>query len=186
VNINITLADAIKWANEYEGPLFHALLCDPPYHLSSITERFGKNGSAPAQHGTDGAFQRASRGFMNATWDGGDVAFRPETWAAFGRVLHPGAFGMAFASTRGFHRMAVAIEGITGTPIHRLRSVSDLLGLAIETRDWQLVEQAKQMVDDYLERTEAIAAAGFIIHPVIMCWSFRLGLSKSDPLRCTD
>jgi hypothetical protein len=38
------------------------------------------------------------------------VAFRPETWAAFGRVLHPGAFGMAFASTRGFHRMAVAIE----------------------------------------------------------------------------
>ncbi len=125
MTINITLANAVEWANAYDGPLFHALLCDPPYHLSSIVERFGKNGAAPAQHGTDGAFARASRGFMGREWDGGDVAFRPETWAAFGRIMHPGAFGMAFASTRGFHRMAVAIED-----------------------------------------------AGFIIHPVIMCWAF--------------
>ncbi len=135
MTINITLANAVEWANAYDGPLFHALLCDPPYHLSSIVERFGKGNAAPAQHGTDGAFARVSRGFMGREWDGGDVAFRPETWAAFGRLLHPGAFGMAFASTRGFHRMAVAIED-----------------------------------------------AGFIIHPVIMCWAFGSGFPKATRL----
>lgn len=110
MSYDITQGDIIAWAEQYDGPLFHALLCDPPYHLTSITERFGKSGAAPAQFGRDGAFARASRGFMGKDWDGGDIAFRPETWATLGRVLHPGAFGMAFASTRGFHRMAVAIE----------------------------------------------------------------------------
>ena len=109
-DINIVHSDAVKWAKEYQGPLFHALLCDPPYHLTSITKRFGKNGSAPAQFGKDGAFSRASRGFMGQAWDGGDVAFDPETWAAFSSVMHPGAFGMALASSRGWHRLAVAIE----------------------------------------------------------------------------
>lgn len=47
---------------------------------------------------------------MNQVWDGGDIAFQPETWYAFMKVLHPGAFGMAFASSRGWHRLAVAIE----------------------------------------------------------------------------
>ena len=182
MSIKIDHANVLEWAAAYDGPLFHALLCDPPYHLSSIVERYGKPNSAPNEYGTNGVFQRASRGFMGREWDGGDIAFRPETWAAFGRLLHPGAFGMAFASTRGFHRMAVAIEGITGMQIHRLQSVSDLLELAIETRDWQLVEQAKQLVDDYLDRTQAIAAAGFIIHPVIMAWTFGSGFPKATRL----
>lgn len=106
----IVCADAIQWAKEYQGEKFHALLCDPPYHLTSIVKRFGKKDSAPAQFGADGVFSRASKGFMGQAWDGGDVAFRPETWATFSNVLFPGAFGMAFASSRGWHRLAVAIE----------------------------------------------------------------------------
>lgn len=102
--------DAIKFAKEYEGKVFHAILCDPPYHLTSIVKRFGKKGAAPAKHGKDGAFTRASAGFMGKTWDGGDIAFQPETWEAFKRILHPGAFGMAFGGTRTAHRMATAIE----------------------------------------------------------------------------
>jgi len=47
---------------------------------------------------------------MNATWDGGDIAFRPSTWAAIAQHLYPGAWGMVFASSRGWHRLAVAIE----------------------------------------------------------------------------
>jgi hypothetical protein len=103
-------ADILHWAATYDGEPFHALLCDPPYHLTEIVKRFGAPDAAPAQYGTDGAFARASRGFMGKTWDGGDVAFRPETWAAIGQLLYPGAFGMAFAGSRGWHRMAVAIE----------------------------------------------------------------------------
>lgn len=102
--------DIVEWSKNYTKTKFHALLCDPPYHLESITKRFGKNDSAPAKHGTDGAFERASKGFMGQTWDGGDVAFDPETWKAVGNVLMDGAFGMAFSASRNWYRLAVAIE----------------------------------------------------------------------------
>jgi len=115
--MNITHGNILDWAREYSGPKFHALLCDPPYHLTEITKRFGKSDSAPAQFGTDGAFARASKGFMGKDWDGGDIAFNPATWAAIAEHLHPGAFGMAFSGSRGWHRMAVAIED-AGLIIH--------------------------------------------------------------------
>lgn len=42
-----------------------AVVCDPPYSLTSITKRFGKPGSAPARsEGNDGSFGRVSGGFM--------------------------------------------------------------------------------------------------------------------------
>lgn len=115
--IRVVNEDILMFAECYRGEKFHALLCDPPYHLTSITKRFGKTGSAPAKHGRDGAFSRASRGFMGKQWDGGDIAFNPETWAALADLLYPGAFGMAFASSRGWHRLAVAIED-AGLIIH--------------------------------------------------------------------
>lgn len=87
-----------------------SVVTDAPYHLASIVKRFGKEGSAPAKFGTDGAYARASSGFMNKEWDGGDIAFRPETWAKMLRVLKPGGYLLAFGASRNFHRMAVAIE----------------------------------------------------------------------------
>jgi site-specific DNA-methyltransferase (adenine-specific) len=74
--------DVLHWAETYEGPPAMALLADPPYELH----------------------------FMNAKWDASGIAFRPETWAALARHLLPGAFLMAFASSRGYHRLACAIE----------------------------------------------------------------------------
>ena len=93
-----------------DGLKVDAVVTDPPYHLTSITERFGKEGSAPAQHGTDGAFARASRGFMGKEWDGGDIAFRAETWALCFDLLKAGGHLLAFSGSRTYHRMAVAIE----------------------------------------------------------------------------
>ncbi len=93
-----------------DGVKVDAVVTDPPYHLTSITERFGKEGSAPAQHGTDGAFARASRGFMGKEWDGGDIAFRAETWALCFDLLKAGGHLLAFSGSRTYHRMAVAIE----------------------------------------------------------------------------
>jgi site-specific DNA-methyltransferase (adenine-specific) len=86
-----------------------AVVCDPPYHLASIVKRFGP-GQAPAQHGTNGAYARAARGFMGQTWDGGDIAFDPTLWAEVLRVLKPGGHLIAFSGTRTYHRMACAIE----------------------------------------------------------------------------
>ena len=93
-----------------DGVSVDSVVTDPPYHLTSIVERFGKEGSAPAQHGTDGAFARASKGFMGKEWDGGDIAFRKETWELAYKVLKPGGHLLAFSGSRTYHRMAVAIE----------------------------------------------------------------------------
>lgn len=81
--------DILNWAATYDGPKFHAILTDPPYEL----------------------------GFMNRKWDKTGISFQPETWATLAQHLYPGAFGMAFASSRGWHRMAVAIED-AGLIIH--------------------------------------------------------------------
>ena len=87
-----------------------SVVCDPPYHLTSIVKRFGGERAAEAKAGATGAFKRASAGFMGKQWDGGDIAFQPSTWQAVLRVLKPGGYILAFASTRGFGRMSVAIE----------------------------------------------------------------------------
>lgn len=86
-----------------------SIVTDPPYHLTSIVKRFGP-GQAPAQFGSDGAYARASRGFMGQTWDGGDIAFDPELWAECLRVLKPGGHLLAFSGTRTYHRMAYAVD----------------------------------------------------------------------------
>lgn len=89
---------------------FHAALTDPPYHFGSIVKRWSKTGGGDRAESRVGAFQRHSRGFMNQTWDGGDIAFRPETWAAVLRVLKPGAHLVAFGAPKNVHRLTCAIE----------------------------------------------------------------------------
>ena len=93
-----------------DGKQVDSIVTDPPYHLTSIVERFGKEGSAPAQEGTDGAFKRASTGFMGKEWDGGDIAFRKETWELAYKLLKPGGHLLAFSGSRTYHRMAIAVE----------------------------------------------------------------------------
>jgi DNA modification methylase len=93
-----------------------AIVTDPPYHLTSVVKRFGKESSAPAKdytgvkEGATGAYARTSRGFMGKEWDGGDIAFRPETWKKFLRVLKPGGHMVAFSAPKCSHRMVCAIE----------------------------------------------------------------------------
>jgi site-specific DNA-methyltransferase (adenine-specific) len=86
-----------------------SIVSDPPYNLASVVKRFGGKNAAPAKHGKDGAFSRASAGFMNSTWDS-DVAFQAETWAAAYEVLKPGGHMLVFGGTRTYHRLVCAIE----------------------------------------------------------------------------
>ena len=88
-----------------------SIVTDPPYHLTSIVKRFGPGQKPVAnKEGSAGAYSRASKGFMGKEWDGGDIAFRPETWIECWRVLKPGGHLIAFSGARTYHRMAVAIE----------------------------------------------------------------------------
>ncbi|ODU22761.1 MAG: hypothetical protein ABS87_00925 [Sphingomonas sp. SCN 67-18] len=93
-----------------EGVLVDSVVTDPPYHLTSIVKRFSADNAAPVKVGKTGAYARSARGFMGKKWDGGDIAFRPETWRAVFDVMKPGAHLVAFGGTRTYHRMVCAIE----------------------------------------------------------------------------
>jgi len=91
-----------------EPERFTACVCDPPYHLTQASRKGSPRTNDP---GTPfGRTRLGSKGFMGKTWDGGDVAFRPEFWAEVLRVLKPGAMLLAFGGTRTFHRLTCAIE----------------------------------------------------------------------------
>jgi len=110
VSVRILIGDCRERMAALQAGSIDSCVTDPPYHLTSIVKRFGAADAAPAKVGQTGAYARASKGFMGQQWDGGDVAFRPETWAEVLRVLKPGAHLVAFSGTRTYHRMACAIE----------------------------------------------------------------------------
>jgi DNA modification methylase len=87
-----------------------AVVTDPPYDLTSIRKRFGKENSAPCQEGKDGRFKRLSKGFMGKQWDGTGIAFDPDFWREVYRVLKPGGHLLSFGGTRTYHRMVCAVE----------------------------------------------------------------------------
>lgn len=127
-----------------DGVRVDAVVTDPPYHLQSIVKRFGSATAAPAQHGTDGAFARASRGFMGQAWDGGDIAFRRSTWRACFDLLPPGGHLVAFGGDRTWHRIACAIED-SGFEIRR--SLAWLYGTGM-AKSHNVVDLVRKSGDD--------------------------------------
>ena len=106
--------DCIKQLKSLPENIFDSCVTDPPYHLASIVKRFGP-GQKPINNqdtkmGRDGPYHRAATGFMGQTWDGGDISFKTKIWKEVFRVLKPGSVLLAFAATRNYHRLAVAIE----------------------------------------------------------------------------
>ena len=114
----INHANIKDWAKNYDGPLFDGILCDPPYHLVSMTKRWGSENvkNTPTMNTKEGGvFARSAKGFMGKDWDGVDengigIAQDPEMWRLLYNLLKPGAHLLAFSGSRTYHRMAVAIE----------------------------------------------------------------------------
>ncbi len=107
---NLLIGDVLEVIKDFPDCHFDAILCDPPYHLTQNyrngSPQPGDAGKTPfGRHGVG-----TDKGFMGQTWDGGDIAFRRETWVQILRVMKPGAYLMAFGGTRTFHRMMVAME----------------------------------------------------------------------------
>ena len=80
MTVRILVGKVEEKAPLLEAESFDAVFCDPPYGLS----------------------------FMGKAWDHGVPG--PETWAAIGRTMKPGAHLLAFGGTRTFHRLTCAIE----------------------------------------------------------------------------
>lgn len=100
----------LNMANYIEDGTIDCIITDPPYGLTSITKRFGKEGSAPAQEGKDGSFARLSKGFMGKEWDGSGIEYNVDAWRKCFNALKDGGYLLAFGGTRTFHRIACAIE----------------------------------------------------------------------------
>ena len=63
--VTLLKGDCLQKLKELKDNSVDSVVTDPPYHLTSIVERFGKDGSAPATtKNNDGSFNRLSKGFM--------------------------------------------------------------------------------------------------------------------------
>ena len=116
--------DVLHWAETYAGPKFHAMLLDPPYGLAFMGaswDDFGRTKPYEARseegYGHKGILKGYGRGGtaedrrkFHAKSMQGYEAFMREAFTALARHLLPGAFVMAFASSRGYHRLACAME----------------------------------------------------------------------------
>lgn len=109
-NYSLYLGNMLDVLDTIDENSIDSIITDPPYGLTSITKRFGKEGAAPAKYGKDGSFARLSRGFMGKEWDGSGVEYNIKTWEKCLRVLKPGGYLLAFGGSRTFHRIACAIE----------------------------------------------------------------------------
>lgn len=110
MSIDLHNGDCLEIMRSMEDCSVDAVVTDPPYHLKQMTKRFSKPDAKPCGYGKDGSFRRLSKGFMGQSWDGGDIAFKPEVWAECLRLLKPGGHLLAFGGTRTYHRLACAIE----------------------------------------------------------------------------
>ena len=88
--MKLIYGDCLKVLNGLEDNSIDSAITDPPYHLTSC--------------------KKSSKGFRNQEWDGGDIAFRKETWDKVLRVLKPGSHLCAFGGTRTYHKLVCAIE----------------------------------------------------------------------------
>jgi hypothetical protein len=99
-------ADILEWGNAYDGPLFHAAFCDAPYEMA----------------------------FMGKDWDNSGISFRPETWAAIARCLHPGAFLFVFGGTINDDLISIAMRQAGLRKHHKMLSWAYGSGLQKSTR----------------------------------------------------
>lgn len=106
--VTILQGDCIEVMRTLADASVHSVVTDPPYHLTQNSRGGHARTNNPAM--PHGRHRIGDKGFMGKVWDGGDVAFRVETWAEALRVLKPGGHLLAFSSTRTYHRMVVAIE----------------------------------------------------------------------------
>lgn len=108
--VRLYCGDSVAAMQTMEDNSVDSVCCDPPYHFHSIVKRFANSPRSERTENSENPFGRTGRGFMGMQWDGGDIAFQPELWAEVLRVLKPGGHVAAFGASRGYHRMACAIE----------------------------------------------------------------------------
>lgn len=180
-NAVIHHADMLDALRAMSADSVDSVVTDPPYHLTSVQERYSRtsldsetdsNAARSRAPAANDALARLSRGFMGQTWDGGDIAFRAETWREVLRVLKPGGHLVAFGGTRTFHRMTVAIEDAGFTVRDRIRyetDAADKYGPLLDSLDPHQRAAVLEMLHEAVGGSE-------------LAWTFGSGFPKSHDI----
>ena len=123
-SIRLLNGDCVDRLAELADGSIGAVVCDPPYDLTSAS-RGGSlrvQGSGPyGRHtlGTVGADRgKSGGGFMGKSWDATGIAFDARFWEIVVAKLRPGGVVKAFGGTRTFHKMARAMEAAGLEDVH--------------------------------------------------------------------
>lgn len=174
-------ADSLDLVRSLPDNSIDTVATDPPYHLTSIQDRYSKTSldapgtneaRARAPAANDG-YARLSRGFMGKKWDGGDIAFRPETWREFYRVMKPGAHLVAFGGTRTVHRMTSAIEDAGFNIRDRFRyetTAADKYGSFLDSLDPDQLATVQELLHEAAGGSE-------------LAWEFGSGMPKQRGIK---
>lgn len=91
-----------------EGVTVHSIVTDPPYGLTSVVKRFGKDGSAPAKsEGPTGVYKRASAGFMGQCYHPDTDILTSVGWRRIGDVREGDVVATLNPATRDVEWQAV-------------------------------------------------------------------------------
>ena len=111
---------------------------------------------------------------MGKEWDGGDIAFRTDTWKLAYDLLKPGGYLLAFSASRNYHRMAVAIEDagfeirdqimwIYGSGFPKSLNVGDGWGTALKPAHEPIVMARKPLEGTNKQNIEKYGTGGINI-----------------------
>lgn len=91
-----------------EGVTVHSVVTDPPYGLTSVVKRFGKDGSAPAKsEGPTGVYKRSSAGFMGQCYHPDTDILTSAGWRRIGDVREGDVVATLNPATRDVEWQAV-------------------------------------------------------------------------------
>ncbi len=167
--VTLHAGDCLDVLDTLDDNSIDGCVTDPPYHFESIHKRFGKEGSAPAQ---GRIYQGALAGFTGEQWEGGGLAFDPETWRKVLRVLKPGAHLVASTAS---------------TKVGPLQNALTLAGF--ETRDTILnMIDADERVIEFMETLSDAQRVAFLKCAEtsdiggLLAWVYGTGFPKGKPL----
>lgn len=110
MKISLLHGDCMVRIAEIPDESIGALVCDPPYYLTAVSRGGSMRTAGTGPFGRH-ALATKAKGFMNREWDGDGLAHTTEFWIEIFRVIEPGGLIKAYAGTRTFHRLAMAVEG---------------------------------------------------------------------------
>src|SRR3990172_439072 len=96
-NVSLYQGDCLDILPTLEENSVDTIITDPPYHLQSMVKRFGKEGSAPAQYGKDGAFSRVSRGFMGKCYSHDTEILTEDGWIKISDIYNNKYMGKIYS-----------------------------------------------------------------------------------------